>query len=373
MKRSLVLRPILLFVVLEMFTLGILFWFFNYQQQAHLDEEYRDFEYNYRSVLDTYEVLSKAVFMEVINKPDTLSLVARAIDSNTAQRNALRTALQTRLQPTYQNLLQYNLHQLHFHLPDVSSFLRMHRPAAYGDSLVKIRPAVVLANQRREFVSGFEVGRHEAGFRFIFPLFQQQRFVGTVETSLSFATFETQLARRFPGEYVLLIKKSVVGERVSDNQLFGLVDSPFSSQLVQERFLDVLHVRHIPTERIYKLASAIRPRLDTMLKDNRPVRLSVTVQGHCYGIYLHPLTNVAAQTESYLMMITQDRRLEEFKLAFWVSSLVATLLVILLCGGLLLFMHRIQRLYEANQLLYRAVASHRCGAEHGDAGENVDL
>lgn len=347
----------MVFVVLEVFVLGGLFWFFNHQRQEHLDNEHRDFEYNYRSVLETYEAVSKALFVEVINKPDLLSLLARAVAADPVERNQLRAALQSRLLPTYQNLLQYNLNQLHVHLPDVTSFLRMHRPALYGDSLVKIRPAVVLANQRREYVAGFEVGRHEAGFRFIFPLFQQQHFVGTVEASISYGRFEKQLTRRFPGEYVLLIKKKLVTERVTDSQKLGLVASPFSSQVVQERLEDVLHGRHIPSERIYLLASVIRPRLESLLTDNRPVRLSTSIQGRSYAVYLVPLTNVAAQTEAYLMMITQDRRLDEIKLAFLVSALLATLLVTGLCGWLLLLTCKVQRLHETNQLLYRAGAS----------------
>lgn len=340
MKRSLIVRSIMLFMLLEVVTLSGLCWFFTRLQTNYLEDEARYFERNYRSVFETYEIVSKAIFVEVINKPDVLSLVTKAVDAAPAERDRLRATLQDRLTPTYKNLLQHHLNQLHFHLPDVSSFLRMHHPSVYGDSLVKVRPAVVLANQRREFVSGFEVGRHEAGFRFIFPLFQEKRFVGTVETSISYSNLQAELQRRFPGEYALLIKKSVVLERVLDKNQYALIDSPFSKQLMQERFLDALHGRHVSSEQIYQLANVLGPRIDQVVRTNKPDQLRASVQGHSYAFYLFPLTNVAGQTEAYLMFLYQDHNLESFRLVFQVSALVITLLVLLVCCSSAMIAHR---------------------------------
>lgn len=355
MNRRLVLRALLLFLLLESAALTAVYWYFGHQRQGYLANEYTDLTSNYRSVLDTYEVLSKALFVEVLNRQPVIDLMSRAVDADVAQRGALRQELLQRVQPTYRTLQQYQLNQLHFHLPDLTSFLRLHRPAIYGDNLAVIRPAVMMANQRREYVSGFEVGRHEGGFRFIFPLFDRQRFIGTVETSLSYNNFYEQLRKRFPGDYALLIKKSVVEQRVVDQGKYNLTASPFSRQLMQERVGDHNQPSHVPLERIGIIAERLRPRIEQQISANRPVHLATSISGQSYAVLLIPMTNVAGQTESYLLKIDQDHNLEMLRLTCTVTALVMTLLVALLCSYLLSIARRSQTLKETNQLFHAAI------------------
>lgn len=74
----------------------------------------------------------------------------------------------------------------HFHLPDNTSFLRMHKPDIYGDNLSDIRQSIVLTNSNKTATEGFEVGRVAHGFRFVYPLFDiQKNHLGSVEISFS--------------------------------------------------------------------------------------------------------------------------------------------------------------------------------------------
>jgi len=355
MNRSLLMRMLLLFTVLETVVLLACLWFATWRQQAYLADEYTDLASNYRSTLETSEVLSKALFAEILNKQPVISLASRAVDASDAQRASLRNELARQVQPTYRTLLQYNMNQLHFHLPDVSSFLRMHRPAAFGDSLVAIRPAVVLANQRRDYVSGFEIGRHEAGFRFIFPLFDHQRFIGTVETSISYSRFQEQLNRRFPGDYSLLVKRSVVDARLIDKEKLGLLVSPLSPQLMEASRSEVNQSQHPPPVQFAILADRLAPYVGSLLERNQPIYQACFIQGRGYAVYLMPITNVSGQTESYLLKLVQDRNLDTFRMTTALMVLVATLLVLLLCSYLFLWAQRNQKLQEANRLFHAAI------------------
>jgi len=355
MNRSLLVRMLVLFVILETVVLLACCWFAAWRQQTYLADEYTDLASNYRAALETSEVLSKALFAEILNKQPVISLMSRAVDADEAQRDTLRNELARQVQPTYRTLMQYNMNQLHFHLPDVSSFLRMHRPAVFGDSLVAIRPAVVLANQRRDYVSGFEIGRHEAGFRFIFPLFDRQRFIGTVETSISYSRFQEQLNRRFPGDYSLLVKRSVVDARLIDKAKLGLLVSPFSPQLMEARRSEANQPQHTPPVQFTILANRLASYVGPLLEHNQPIYQASFIQGQGYAVYLMPIANVSGQTESYLLKVVQDRNLDTFRMTTALMVVVATLLVLLLCSYLFLWAQRNHKLQEANRLFHAAI------------------
>ncbi|MFN2341297.1 MAG: cache domain-containing protein [Halanaerobium sp.] len=49
--------------------------------------------------------------------------------------------------------------RIHFHSPDSTSFLRVHKPEKFGDDLSASRDIVNEVNQRKEIITGLEEGR----------------------------------------------------------------------------------------------------------------------------------------------------------------------------------------------------------------------
>lgn len=74
---------------------------------------------------------------------------------------------------------------LHFHLPDGHSFLRMHDPEHWGDYLAAIRPSLKKIHKEKKMMSGFEIGLHGAFFRIFSPVFYQGNYVGALEFGLN--------------------------------------------------------------------------------------------------------------------------------------------------------------------------------------------
>ena len=111
-------------------------------------------------------------------------------------------------------MLENGFFQLHFHLPGAVSFLRFHRPAMFGDSLWSVREGLRLAQTRQVPVSGFEEGRVVNGFRHVFPLEHEGRFIGTVEASFSFLGWLQNHADKSQGLYRFLIRGDLVDRKV---------------------------------------------------------------------------------------------------------------------------------------------------------------
>ncbi len=70
---------------------------------------------------------------------------------------------------------------IHFHLPDGTSFLRVHDPEHWGDNLQQSRPSLKIIHTERKPISGFEIGLHGGFFRVLAPVFVQEGYIGAVE------------------------------------------------------------------------------------------------------------------------------------------------------------------------------------------------
>ncbi len=171
----------------------------------------------YEALSDYQQQLARQVFEDRLQRPPITRLMAQATNAaGAATRDRLRAELHARLDDLYTRLQEKGFRQLHFHLPEAVSFLRFHRPGRYGDSLWDVRAGLRKVNETRAPVRGFEEGRVFNGFRYIFPLFHDGAFVGSVETSYSFRSFLLHHADLDHGVYRLLVDQGAVVNKVWD-------------------------------------------------------------------------------------------------------------------------------------------------------------
>jgi len=135
----------------------------------------------------------------------TIAIVAIAEDPQVlrlfAQRD--RAGLQSYLAPPYEKVKD-RIVRFHFFLPDGTSFLRMHAPDSFGDSLIESRPMIRDALKRRGSVTGIERGRDGLGLRVVVPLFKGTQFLGAVEYGMEFGkNFAMRLASKYEGDYYI--------------------------------------------------------------------------------------------------------------------------------------------------------------------------
>ncbi len=84
--------------------------------------------------------------------------------------------------PIYNDLKKIiDLNVFHFHLPPATSFLRLQKPAKYGDDLSSFRFTVLAVNRTHQDAFGLEVGRAGVSVRAVVPVTYEGRPVGSVE------------------------------------------------------------------------------------------------------------------------------------------------------------------------------------------------
>ncbi|WP_432667058.1 methyl-accepting chemotaxis protein [Wukongibacter baidiensis] len=114
-----------------------------------------------------------------------------------------REKLLSMLLPSYKDIKD-SVSQFQFHLPDSTSFLRLHKPEKYGDSLKAFRFTVNEANKQKKIVSGIEEGKAGYGLRVVVPIDYNNKHIGTVEYGRNFGEeFLNSLKEKFDGEYFI--------------------------------------------------------------------------------------------------------------------------------------------------------------------------
>jgi hypothetical protein len=145
-------------------------------------------ESQYQDFVNVYQNIENSILSKVFNfnKPEVISILTKANETEDSEELAkLRGELYTSFQPLFLELNQNGIEIFHFHLPNSISFLRMHRPDKFGDSLSNIRTSISKSQKNLIFVQGYEGGRIKSGFRNIIPIYNKNRLLGSVEISFS--------------------------------------------------------------------------------------------------------------------------------------------------------------------------------------------
>lgn len=142
------------------------------------------------------EKIADFTFENIINTTELRDLL-KDTNSNTKEKNKIvRDKLHKKLLQSYNNFTKYNIQQLHFHLKNNESFLRFHKPKKFGDNLTDMRATVKYVNQYMKPIKGFEEGKIYSGYRFVYPLFDNNNeHIGSVEISSSLLSFKKILEK----------------------------------------------------------------------------------------------------------------------------------------------------------------------------------
>jgi len=198
------LSLVAVFLIIELIAIIILQNNTKYQKKQILSNENHLIKTQYNTINNSFKVLANTVFEGYINQ--------QTIIEDFAARD--RDSLYVDLKPTYRYLKSLNFEQIHFHLPNNISFLRMHKPEKFGDDLTNIRYSVKYVNENKKFISGLEMGRAAPGFRFVYPLFDSNKHIGSVETSFSVYAFANQMEKTYKVHTHFLITKKLLDQKI---------------------------------------------------------------------------------------------------------------------------------------------------------------
>lgn len=324
------------FLGIEAVLFGLLFWGKQRAEQRYIESVLAHHQGAYDASIACFGQLARFTAQEIFMRPEVVALFAQAAQADEQERDRLRKALYTLLLPSYHKLGQEYFRQVQYHFADGTSFLRMHLPERFGDSLFAVRPSVRLANTEKRQVEGFEVGRDYHAFRHLFPLQQDGNHLGTVEVSEPFYVLGKALRQAYPEEYFLLLKKDLLLERLTSEGLENYAGSTLVNGYLQEKADFVTesaghaHAGHLSEGLLARINETIRPKISARLAAGKPFAQAVLLDGRDYLVAFLPVVEVDGRVAGFLLSYGAEPPLASIRHGYVIAHLLATVLLVLL-------------------------------------------
>jgi len=223
------------FIFLELLLASFIYFAQKEELAWTINKNTQHAESDYKQLYTSLKIHANTIFNEMINQEEVLKLFKEATNPDKSVRDSARKKLYFLLLEPYQRLnTQTNLRQLHFHTPKNRSFLRMHKPDRYGDDLTGIRKSVTYVNRYRKAIDGFEEGRVLSGFRFVYPLYYNHEYLGSVETSFAAYALRSNLKTE-AYDVCVIIKKEEVSAKIDQDEKENYTVTKLSDKYLREK------------------------------------------------------------------------------------------------------------------------------------------
>ncbi len=319
-----------------------------YQLSSELDKKESEIKNSSINALHTevnssiamHEQLSLYIFNDKINEPQVLKPMSEALNTNDKQQEEqFRSQLYDILYRDYSSISHYGFRNMQFHFRDGTSFLRMHRPELFGDYLFDVREMIKQANLEQKFVSGFEVGRVYSAYCFVYPLFYENKYIGSVELGISSETIQEMLNATFPDDYhEFIVRKEIVDnvldESETSNYITSLLDDNFyydkASYLANTNYWDKSE-----SDLVYKLISKIKndPILIKNIQKMNDFAVEEKVEQVNYLVSFAVIKNFQGDPAAYFISYSVNQQLPAIRTAYSLNILLLTLLYFILAAA----------------------------------------
>ncbi len=284
--------------------------------QLELNEIY------YNQMYDNFKKLAQNVNSLIINDKDTIAIFKEAIDADEQKKAEIRDKLYNHLSKNYLYLQSIGFRQLHFHLPDNRSFLRMHKPTKFGDDLSDIRYTIKMVNQKLEPVEGFEEGRVVNGFRFVYPIFDEQhKHIGSAEASISSKGFIDGIESAYKSSVYFIIKKSVADSKLWQEE----IAEHYTNSLTCKNFYIEKKDDYKQQQESLKRLEILNTEIETKLKENKKFAVHTTDDKL---ISFLPIRNIKDnEVVAYFVIHTKNKTIQNAITVYWMSTLAILVLL----------------------------------------------
>ena len=338
------LRYLFFFVVIQGITLFSLYLFKEQELGSFITERQAEIKGQYNLVTHTYQQRMKMAY-ERLSTPELLALIEKASVADKEEQARLRREVYDMTFPLYQHLRKNSFRQIHFHLADGTSFLRMHLPEFFGDQLADIRPSIMQVNSTKQPVAGYEMGRNWQAYRFIFPLTTAAgHYLGSVEIGVPLSTFLDELMSSFPAEYRFITSKQMAEKHLSAADLRDhftvtsfaddfLMETTDQKAIEEHSHSNLGNKNDINQQTIERINQDLRKPLAGHLPAYEIVSLPFFLANEGFLVHLLPIHTITGESGGYLMTYERCPTLTSMKWRYTIGYLLVTVFSLVIIAG----------------------------------------
>ena len=206
--------------------------FFKQQQENYLAVQTQLLSSQYATQYKYLKIMSQDIYTMYQENKLLIELLSQAEQADSVTQNKIRKQIYKMLKRRYKRLVHMGVKQLHFHLKNNRSFLRMHAHRKYGDDLTNMRDTVAFVNKNLQPVEGFEVGKLAHGFRFVYPLFNKEnKHIGSMEVSFSAEQIMNYMNDKFMIKKHFIVLKSEIDKKIEKSLKDDLYEEALESSV----------------------------------------------------------------------------------------------------------------------------------------------
>ena len=235
------IKFLIIFIIVVVFT----FLLFKHERDIKIDEylnqKTNQYEVMYKAIYAQFKQDSKIIHDHIMLEHQIVNIYKKINStSNIKEINNLRKKLYLSHKSDYKYFKQYKVKQLHFHLSNNHSFLRMHKPSKHSDDLTNFRETVEYVNKNKTPIDGFENGKVYSGFRFVYPITDEEgTHLGTMEVSFDVSAFTSKFM-----EYYNVLCNFHIDKKITDTKVWNefksknFIQSPFEDFYLEKNTLN---------------------------------------------------------------------------------------------------------------------------------------
>lgn len=308
---------------LGVFLVGfVLYLEFSYKKNEYLQEKIYDLQLQYSERIISNKRVVDILFLEISQNSQIADMLDKA--NLDVDKEINRDKLYSMLKTKYERMKKSGVLQLHFHLANGDTFFRFHKPEKSGDSLL-FRDSIREVIKTQKPVYGYEVGRYFDGFRYVYPIFKEKKYVGSVELSISAKSIIQQMQGALDSDYSMIVKKDVMDATVVQEHIkkyyhpFCASDKYYMSNGVHSNNLAL-------KESIKNIFDYISEHIE---QDKAFAKDSFSKGINKIFIFV-PIEDVSGNTDGYIISVRNDKAIYNLFIVQSIKYLIVILLFILI-------------------------------------------
>ncbi len=334
-KRKNIYYSLLIFIILE--TVLNLNIYYNRETniKSAISSQISFIERNYDASIASYRNFSQSIYDSIINNQEILKLVYNV--ENLPNTDSLRVVLKNKLDYIYKIIKYKNFRVFHFHDKDGYSLLRFHKPEKFGDDLKGFRVSIANISKNHEYIEGFEEGRIVNSYRFIFPLFYNDGYIGSVETSVSIYDLLKEIENNFEGNVNFLLKNSVVNKIINNNTEALYTPTLFKgySCYISPVFENIIKNRReangslFTQDELVVFNEKVLNKFDEVEDKNEPFYDIIRAQGKSVLVSFIPIKNVSGHQVAFIVYHQHLKNADEIRNNYFIMLLIGNIIIII--------------------------------------------
>lgn len=296
-------------IIIEIIVIIITILYSSNKQDDYLAFKLSKFENEYNKITAINGNIADVIFQESINTKRVKNILSAINFANTHDYQKIRDSLYNEIIYTFENIRNYNFQQIHFHLPNNTSFLRVNKPEQFGENLTELRPMIANSSKNKVVNSGFENGYTFSGYRYIYPILENDSLLATVEISITGKSLLNQINKNFNFLTKIIIRKDLISKNILDNENNRYHNCDFNHDFivtddVYVSFEEIAKEKNVDLKLIYE--STKKRIFDAEYNESESISYSLWPDAN-YLVYLLPLKDFNGKPFAYIIAFETNK------------------------------------------------------------------